>query len=168
MENQNFFPFGKFLLVLKKKRRVAIMQRYKTLEKEKYAESFEDIKKHVFQIGGISLNKCYALFIGGPEEVFGFFPKDETPDKKEDVFFWACGRWFIIEVVSSLDNVLKKAVCPKLFLVFDKEKGPYYFRLQAWAPVLEGDATKEEIMNIKKFEKGLGVIYDSVRLKVVK
>ena len=153
MENQNFFPFGKFLLVLKKKRRVAIMQRYKTLEKEKYADGGnlkeeEDMNKKTIQllwdqIGGISLNKCYALFIGGPEEVFGFFPKDETPDKKEDVFFWACGRWFIIEVVSSLDNVLKKAVCPKLFLVFDKEKGPYYFRLQAWAPVLEGDATKD-------------------------
>ena len=89
MENQNFFPFGKFLLVVEKtKEEDGKKAKYKTLEKENYAEAFEIIKKHIFCFGDMSLNNFHTLFVEGPEKAFGYSPKDETSDKKEDVFFW--------------------------------------------------------------------------------
>ena len=169
MENTNFFPFGKYFLVVEKtKEEDGKKARYKTLEKDLYFDAFEAIKKYILETGGTSLNNCYTLFVEDVDKFFFLFTKDKTADEKEDIFGWTWDERFTFDVVSSLDNVYRKAFIPKIILVFNKKEDPYYFRFQSWSPILVDNVTKEEVMCIKEFEKGLGVVYDSTRWENIK
>lgn len=166
MENSNYFPFGKYLLIVEKtKEEDGKKSKYKILEKDKYGEAFEAIKKHILEKGKTFPSNWSILPVEDKDKYFSFIPKDENSGRSEDILVWTWDQRFIIEVVSSLDDIDRRSLYPKLLFVFNGNENPYYLRLKAWTPVLETDATKEEIMYIKEFEKALGVVYDSSRWK---
>ncbi len=151
----NRFPVGTNITVFDKQNPPTAL-----LDRPRIPEVVELAKEYLKKAGRREKNDYMTLHLEEPFHIFAVLPA-EPPAK--DIFVWVNADLFTIEVVDTLVGINKVARTPKLFCVLENDEY-YYYRLQDETIVTLDDVTIGEVENIRYFEHGIGLLYDTSRM----